>query len=357
MGAFSIAFDTIIVGALALPGVLLVIHLFFSDTESRLKTILDWVKQQEQPALAGVLLFAMAYSLGSAVSRIAQDFFDDDDLHLRLLQHVYRVGVTETSIRADVYCQKRWLVAKSLFDSFAGDEHETFWRREAPCQYTGSWIIPLAHYRINRGEGMVGEVFHIQEAEVLLKGSDATERVRQFHDQIMVLRGAAFDGLIAFSLCLFWWCSTLRSPLRWSVLAVYLLPAAIASYNHYFNHPSSPPYMEFTLLVLVAAGCYVLWQHEPKIKDEASKQSAPGQSARSQSSPNQQGDFRPAYLVLSLFLTAASFLGWWDTQVLYDEQVIYSSYRTMGEVPAKPGTADATSPSEGSSATPTPSPK
>jgi hypothetical protein len=188
MGAFSIAFDTIIVGALALPGVLLVIHLFFSDTESRLKSILDWVKEQDQPALAGVLLFAMAYSLGSAVSRIAQDFFDDDDLHVRLLQHVYRVGVTETSIRADVYCQKRWLVKKSLLDSFAGGEHETFWRNEARCQYTGSWIIPRASYRINRGEGMVGEVFHIQEAELLLKGSDATERVRQFHDQIMVLR-------------------------------------------------------------------------------------------------------------------------------------------------------------------------
>jgi hypothetical protein len=49
MGAFSIAFDTIIVGSLALTWVLLVIHLFFSDNELRIGKILDWVGKQNQP--------------------------------------------------------------------------------------------------------------------------------------------------------------------------------------------------------------------------------------------------------------------------------------------------------------------
>jgi len=80
MGAFTIAFDIIVVGALALPWVFLVIHLFFSQNESSLKKLLGWVKDQQQPALAGILLFAIAFPLGSIVSRIAQDFFDDDDL-------------------------------------------------------------------------------------------------------------------------------------------------------------------------------------------------------------------------------------------------------------------------------------
>ncbi len=104
MGAFTIAFDIIIVGALALSWVLLVVHLFFSDNESSLKKILDWVKAQDQPALAGILLFAMAYPLGSAVSRIAQDFLDDDDLHVPVFNYLFRVGVTESSIRTDVFC-------------------------------------------------------------------------------------------------------------------------------------------------------------------------------------------------------------------------------------------------------------
>ena len=105
MGAFSIAFDTIIVGSLALTWVLLVLHLFFSDKELSIGKLLDWVSKQNQPAVAGVLLFAMAYSLGSAVSRIAQDFFDDDDMHFRIDHVLFRVGVTESSIRTDVYCR------------------------------------------------------------------------------------------------------------------------------------------------------------------------------------------------------------------------------------------------------------
>src|ERR1700691_4024917 len=104
MGALSIGFDTIVVGALALPWVLLAIHLFFSSNESSLKSVLDWVAKENQPAVAGVLLFAMTYSVGSVVSRIAQDFFDVDDMHLRVFDYLWRVGVTESSTRSDVYC-------------------------------------------------------------------------------------------------------------------------------------------------------------------------------------------------------------------------------------------------------------
>src|SRR5215469_10252534 len=98
MGALSIAFDTIIVGALALSWVALVIHVFFSGDKSGIRHLLDWVEQQKQPAVAGVLIFAVAYLLGSAVSRIAQDFFNDDDLHIQTGHTVFEV-VTEDSIR------------------------------------------------------------------------------------------------------------------------------------------------------------------------------------------------------------------------------------------------------------------
>src|SRR5713226_4437946 len=110
MGAFTIAFDTIIVGALALPWVFLVIPLFSADNRNRFGSLLEWAKSEDwideksRSALAGVLLFAMAYTLGSAVSRLAQDFFDDDDLHFRVSNYLFRVGVTESSIRTDVSC-------------------------------------------------------------------------------------------------------------------------------------------------------------------------------------------------------------------------------------------------------------
>jgi hypothetical protein len=47
-----------------------------------------------------------------------------------------------------------------------------------------------------------------------------------------------------------------------------------------------------------------------------------------------RGKIQFAYVTLSLFLTVSVFLGWWATQVLYDQQVIYS-YRAQKE--ALPG--------------------
>ena len=104
MGALTIAFDTILAGALALPWVVLLIHLFCFEGENHVGRALKWVKEQEQPAAAGVLLFAMAYTLGSAVTRIAQDFFNDGDLRVQLRRHLLHEGVTEDRILTRVYC-------------------------------------------------------------------------------------------------------------------------------------------------------------------------------------------------------------------------------------------------------------
>jgi hypothetical protein len=145
MGAFSIAFDTIIVGSLALAWVLLVIHLFFSDKEPNIAKLLDWVSKQNQPALAGVLLFAIAYSLGSAVSRIAQDFFDDDDMHFHIGKVLFRVGVTESSIRTDVYC--RTLPSETEIPKAAdpmAKKRAAFKDNNPDCTYTGRWILRQA---------------------------------------------------------------------------------------------------------------------------------------------------------------------------------------------------------------------
>jgi hypothetical protein len=336
MGALIIAFDAIIVGSLALTWVLLVIHLFFSDNELSIKKLLEWVEKQNQPAVAGVLLFALAYFLGSAVSRTAQDFFDDDDLHFHVYHYLFRVGVTESSIRTDVSCHtlQRGDVTPKPGDPVA-DKRETFKQNNPNCTYTGRWIVHqtidpatkqlvTAQWIADQEDG-AEEIFRFQEATVLLQGTDATERLRQFHDQIMVLRGAAFDGMLAFSLCLFWWSSRFRSWFRYAVLLLYLFPGAIATWNHYRGHPNGPPYMEFTLLTLAASGWHLLWKRRPKKQD-------PHERHPVHVAP---GEIRFAYLLLSLFLTLSAFLAWWATQVLYDEQVIYS-YQSLTEAPNRP---------------------
>jgi hypothetical protein len=355
MGALSIGFDTIIVGALALPWVLLAIHLFFSNNESSLKSVLDWVTKQNQPAVAGVLLFAMTYSVGSVVSRIAQDFFDDDDMHLRVFDYLWRVGVTESSIRSDVYCDTSELsrATPKASDSAAGAAtNPAQSEKPAPdhdplCVFAGKWIIRQSDASvspgwsgelrdltgdatitvrwINKMEELTGNRFRVKEAAVLLKGTDDTERIRQFHDQIMVLRGAAFNGGLAFSLCLFWWCSKFKSPLRWAVLLFYIFPGVVATVNHFSDHAHSPPYMEFTLLSLAVAGGWLLRRLRPQKKDAGGGLDA--QYVRS--------EIRVAYVFLALFLSFSAFLGWWATQVLYDQQVIYS-YQASTAIPAQP---------------------
>ncbi len=336
MGALSIAFDTVIVGALALTWVLLVIHLFFSDQELTIGKLLDWVSKQNQPAVAGVLLFAVAYSLGSAVSRIAQDFFDDDDMHFHLGDVLFRVGVTESSIRTDVYChtQESGTETSRAPDPLA-KKRAAFKNNNPDCTYTGRWLLrqivdPSTQQRItatwlSEQEDRAEEIFRFQEAMTLLQGTDPTERLRQFHDQIMVLRGAAFNGILAFSLCLFWWSANLRSSLRWAMILPYLVPGTITMWNHFRGHPDGPPFMEFTLLALTAAGFRLLWKYR----------SQNGQTGTGTEGKTNLPALRFTYVALSLFLTVAAILGWWATQVLYDEQVIYS-YQALSAAPVRP---------------------
>ena len=391
MGAFSSAFDIVVVGALALSWVLLVLHLFFSDNESSLKKLLDRVKEQQQPALAGVLLFAMAFPLGSVVSRIAQDFFDDDDLHIQVFHHLLRVGVTESSIRTDVFCKtfkpdpaastssnppaenpeqlnvndpkSEEDFAENCKPSNAADSRppdssvkkrepsktndskksdlllakgEQFRSTDPDCTYTGRWVIQTCDLNtrqyissdwISDQQNRAGEVFHVHEATVLLRGTDATERIRQFHDQIMVLRGAAFNGMLAFSLCLFWWISKFPSSWRWAALSPYLFLGGVASVNHGLDHAHDPPYMEFTFLFLAGVGGCLLWQRRLKKKAHGEPRTQNG-----------RGEIRFIYLLLAALLTFTAFLGWWATQVLYDQQVIYS-YKALSEVSPKSGEA------------------
>jgi hypothetical protein len=325
MGAFGIAFDIIVVGALALPSVLLIIHLFFSDHESSLKMLVGWVNGLNQPTLVGALLFAMAYPMGSAVSRIAQDFFDDADLHVHINLFGYerwaRLPVaTETNIRTDVYCEAREQILKLPPSAPSTGKTPQFTQstsQDSACLDNGGPLAPKTNDRWKAKqdlEELATRVFRVQEAALLLQGTDSNERLRQFHDQIVVLRGAAFNGMIAFFLCFFWWSVRFKSWLRWTAPVACSLLGINALYNHLIERPASdPPYMEFTLLVLAAAGWHVLWPRAPKVAVSGEAQPQDG-----------RGRIRIAYVFLVTFLAASSFLGWWSTQVLYDQQVFYS---------------------------------
>src|ERR1700680_1548077 len=104
MDALKIALETIFVGVLALPWLALTAQLFFpefslsktEDLEGWLRKVLLIKSDVIGYAVIGVLSVAMVYTLGAAISRLAQDFFNDDDL----LFHF----PTEDRIQTNVYC-------------------------------------------------------------------------------------------------------------------------------------------------------------------------------------------------------------------------------------------------------------
>lgn len=376
MGALTIAFDTTIVGALALPWVLLVIHLFFFEGENRLEGLLDWVKRKQQQAAVGVLLFALTYTLGSALSRTARDFFNDDDLRIQIRWQLFRVGVTEDRIVASVYCnalannllpggERNPAIAQKInaFKSLASPDacgRTLRWSERHTYDKNDDELIDQAH-----------DLFSLQEDNLLLKGEDPTLRLRQLHDQIMVLRGAAFNAVVTFLLCAFGWAVALRREKRrsWLPLAIAPVPvllfaAGVLATVHHFSEvaPSDPPSMEFTLMLLGVVGAWLIWKpsmgdravgakqnvgsHAP-ISQVSITQASISQGAMSQSpasvnpvsvtpAPEDASDKKarktvcwqinhwPRLVVLSGMLTVGAVLGWWSTEVLYTQQVVYS---------------------------------
>jgi hypothetical protein len=154
----------------------------------------------------------------------------------------------------------------------------------------------------------------------------------------MVLRGAAFDGVVTFWLCVFAWGAALtrekpRSWVRMSILAfpALLLGVAIVATVHHFGERalSDPPYMEFTLLLLAVAGAWLVWRTGPaveqvRIHTVPPKETMPGATGETEKKFYFRIEHWPRLIVMSAILTIAILLAWWSTEVLYAEQVIYS---------------------------------
>jgi len=304
MDALKIAFETVIVGALALPWVVLLVDLFCSEGEEcHIKYLLAKAQSQKWATIAGVLLFALAYLLGSSVARLAEDLSNDDDLI---------IFPTEDSIREAVYCDEDDQLANQGVLAVgtvlqritrAGDRSPL-----CPSPADGEQQKSVK-------ESNLRSVFAFQESSLLLADGDKTARVRFLHQQLGVLRGAVLNGLIATVLCLFGFCARDRQWC-WKKLLALALPlvllgvALCAMFRHLREHWSvsklleAPPMMELVLIAIALAGVWVVWVSAKGVPERCYGR----------------------WSIFSLLLTLLAFSGWWFTEILYDRTVVYFYY-------------------------------
>jgi len=344
LDALKFAFEILIVGALAIPWLAVLHRMFPSSSESSFDSFLSFIPKPAQDAVAIVVVVAFGYFLGSGVSRFSRDFFNDE---------LWQPFPTENLIRDGVYydefCSKHLLVYKNWPlaihlkppPDFCPNTDKYEW-----CYEVNNGRFPalsmLSAEQLDHFDERVEEVFGLQESELLLEGTDKVDRLKQYFDQISVLRGAAFNGCVLFALCAFG-----SLGILWGWLAAHrflrlflLLPPGLLlyygvhslclhAYDPAKNLYSDPPLAELVIVLLGALGLWVIPKAHPSISY-----------------------FR--ICVIAAILTAISFGGWWWTEVMYDNHVIHSEPELKRDLAAagKAGSETQTSPESNCKAAP-----
>ena len=340
MEALKFAFDTVIVGALALPWLALFVWMYFLPAESgdyeNHMVLLGALPKGTREGAGAVLVFAMGYFLGSAVTRVSNNFFQDD---------LWRWLPTENSIRVGVYEHEYCDVHKALnglkvplqLPSAVGPakqaeedlcaEPSALKNDRARLENAGfpaAQPFPGATSREEKDRSraqkrIVSELFQYQEGLLLLAGQDRTARLKEYHDQIIILRGAVLNGLALAIFSAFGICACYRANYRdpfkralsYVPAVIFLAYGVLSVFSHFSEIGApfkmntlyrTPPLAAVVLVLFAVAGFAVCCRTK-------------AEDARL---------FRNVW-VLSLMLSVLAYGGWWWTEVMYDELVIHST--------------------------------
>jgi len=387
LDALKFAFEILVVAALAVPWLALLHEMFPSGSGFSLRAWLKLVPGPAGSAVATMVVLAFGYFLGSAIERISRNFFNDE---------LWGSLPTEIQIRENVYseayCQNHLISELSLpygNGTEASKRSFDFCPNLNVARSSGGQPIPSetppAPYRVEAASGLmtaansdsastvagnapnpspkglarrpitekmfrsrVEDMFRLQEGQLLLEGEDKVARLKEYYDQIAVLRGAVFNGLVLAALSAFGILGGLRSRLSSEsvlqglafipaflvvVFALYSVPRHFSeqqpdslrqessrasevplvsqtsgkssnidvpdvseSAPHMYNHP---PLAESVFLLLGLSGFVVI------------------------AKARQTASYVRTCLV-AVVLTAISFGAWWWTEIMYDVEVIHS---------------------------------
>jgi hypothetical protein len=313
MDAFKLAFETVIVGLFALPWLWVMIDLVNPDffNSSGIRRVSAFIPSELRASAIGLSLFSLVYLLGSMMTPVAREFFNDPDMLGKVLP-------PDENIQASNYQKIRGV--------------------------TTSGVLARAKLRLAHAPDLkavsddMSAKFQQDESTVLLRGPDACERLNRLHEQMTVLRGAAFSAFALMALCGFAWCgrfSNNPTVIGWKLflgqqsrrLAALTLSSVIigvAGRGLWRDIPKlatgNMPIAELVLLILGGFGWYVLiWGTRSRLR------------------------FHGSGFIFALCFTVLCYTGYGCTERSYDLEVLYS-YQALAPVPAADSTQVATRP-------------
>jgi len=323
MDVFKLAFETTIVGLLAFLWLGIAIDLAFPDLIARLvPTLLE-----QNQTLLGVGLLSLAYIIGSAIVPISNQLLNDE--HWPLPEEAIRCQVSRDQeerldkIAGTGFPVHRIRLAKlsvcqcSYWDRFLAVEEPSGKRTFTAQQFWLGLQAKDSDPDIEKRKEIL-TLFQLQESTVLNQGSDKTERFRQLHERIVVLRGAVFSGFALFLICLFGCIAPVQGqPSSWKssvwgiLLAAVFLGFGIRNGLKDLKYPDifDVPVMEGLLGVITLFGAFLVVR---------------GVTTRPY--------LKKRFLLVVGFFAALAYGGWTWSEVIYDQQVI-SSYAVMEGAP------------------------
>jgi hypothetical protein len=284
MDALKFAFDTLIIGALALPWLAVLLHLYslppINGKAGKHTALLSALPEHTKDVVLSAAILALGYFLGAAVSRVSDDFFGDADLWSL---------PTEPSIRDDVYhheyCDVSSVVAAANLPYGLAGPAVLFCSAKVsePSQppKPGSPERPKSKAGFHEEWGdAITQFFRLEEGRLLLQGDDKTTRLRELHDQIVILRGATLNGMMLTTLCLLGLCASYRhGSSHWLsfgstyvpaiALLVYGVFTLVLHFQHFRSDPDlyrDPPLAEGLMVIMGLAGLAATAPPESRLK-------------------------------------------------------------------------------------------
>jgi hypothetical protein len=310
MDVFKLAFETTIVGVLAFLWIGIAIDLLLPSLLPRMVAAVT----EKNQTLVGVGVLSLAYCLGSATLPISSQLVNDE--HWPLPEDAIRcwVSIAQESQYAKIgYAElpKQYI---PLSDDLLACRC-TLWDRLMPVDpKTGKRGLELSLSELRRNDDAKKQriltMFQLREAKVMNQSPEKTERIRQLHERIVVLRGAVLHAYVLLLIGFFGCmapvegqpCSQRRK--KWGILlALVLTVVAVFTGLADLLHPSvyDMPVLEALVGAVTIFGGFLVFN-----------------GIKSRSILSWQ------FLVVVGFFAALCYGGWMWSEIIYDQQVINS---------------------------------